>query len=294
MGGFLQERNAGVDDYSRDPGGHVRRVRPSAESLRRTWRDFRGRWMKRLAILVLAGFLGGGIRAAEVVRFAIGEWAPYTGRGLEQSGMAAEVVSAACKAAGLEAEFTFFPWKRAEANVETGAFFATFPYRETPDRALKFHYSETLYTSTNAILLHRGNPRTAHFKYSGAEDLKAFKVGTLAGSDAISNPLRKAGIQVEEVQNVQQNLQKLEGQRIDCVIDDKPVLFQAIRTHDPDPGRRNLFWFGEGGFGPATEYKLLVSRRFPGAQERLEKFNAGLRRIKQNGEFQRILKRFGL
>jgi polar amino acid transport system substrate-binding protein len=251
--------------------------------------------MKRLSILALAGFLGSGVHAAEAVRFAIGEWAPYTGQGLEQSGMAAEVVSAACKAAGLEAEYAFFPWKRAEANVETGTFFATFPYRETQDRASKFRYSETLYKSSNAILLHRGNPRTAHFKYSGAEDLRDFKVGTLAGSDAISGPLRKAGIQVEEVQGVQQNLQKLEGQRIDCVIDDKPVLFQALTKHyAADSGRRNQFWFGEGGFGPATEYKLLVSRRYPGAQELLEKFNAGLRRIKQNGEFERILKKFGL
>lgn len=251
--------------------------------------------MKNLATLALTLCLGGSGHAVEVVKFAIGEWAPYTGQGLEQSGMAAEVVTSACKAAGLEAEFAFFPWKRAEANVEAGTFFATFPYRETQDRALRFAYSETLYKSSNAILLHRGNPRTAHFKYSGTADLRELTVGTLAGSDAISGPLRKAGIHVEEVQGVQQNLQKLEGHRIDCVIDDKPVLFQALAKHYPaDSGRRNQFWFAEGGFGPATEYKLLVSKKDPRARELLEKFNAGLRRIKQNGEFERILKKFGL
>jgi polar amino acid transport system substrate-binding protein len=243
----------------------------------------------------LTSVLAWGGLAADEARFAIGEWQPYTGQSLDQSGMVSEVVSAACRAAGLKASFTFFPWKRAESNVEMGTFFATFPYQATGDRAQKFRFSDTLYKSASGVLFHKGNPRTAHVSYGRVEDLKGLRVGTLAGSDAIAAPLRRAGIEVEEVQVVEQNLKKLETGRIDCVIDDRPVLFLALaRSYPEGSGRRSQFWFADTAFGPAAEYKLLVSRKYPGSEELLERFNTGLRRIKQSGEYQRILKKYGM
>ncbi len=251
--------------------------------------------MPRLAVIFLAGWAGFGLLAADSVRFAIGEWAPYTTQGQSSHGMAAEIVTAASQAAGLQPEYQFFPWKRAEARVLDGTFFATFPYQETPERTGSFLFSEVICSSSNALLLHRGNPRMDPFSYAKPEDLKGLRVGTLAGSDAVSLPLRKAGALIEEVQSVEQNLRKLEADRIDCIIDDRPVLYAALVAYCAGDAQRLAgFHFSERPFGSPTDYRLMVSTRFPDTRELLARFNMGLRKIKANGEYQKILRKYGL
>ena len=248
----------------------------------------------------LAGLLGLGLAAAEAagpdkVRFAIGEWAPYTGEKLEAHGMAAELVSAACEAAGMKAEFEFTPWKRAEANVEQGVCFATFPYQDTREREARYDFSDSLFRSWNRLLYHTANARTAGFVLHRAEDLKGFKVGTLLGSDAINVPLRRAGATVEEVESIEQNLVKLAMDRLDFVADDQLVLLNAVRsTYGFDPGKENLFDFNEMRIGAGTDYHLMVSRRYPQAKELLSRFNAGLKKLVDSGQYEKILKKYGL
>ena len=121
------------------------------------------------------------------------------------------------------------------------------------------------------------------------------RVGTLAGSDAVSLPLQRAGADIYEVQDITQNLMKLEGHRLDCVVDDRPVLRAALEVYcGKDLRRRDQFYFADAAFGPATEYRLMVSRRYPGSRDLLEKFNAGLRKLKTTGEYQRLLKQHGM
>lgn len=251
--------------------------------------------MKKALMVVVAGLIWLGLGSAESVSFAMGEWEPYTGRELEGYGMAAEIVTAACRAGGLTAEYVFFPWKRAESNVESGAYFATFPYQGTKERSANYAFSEPLCISSNGILLHKGNPRTAGFTYARIEDLKGLRVGLLAGSDALKLPLLKAGVSVAEVQKVDQNIRKLEAGRLDCVIEDFPVIVHALRkTLGSDAARLEQFYFTERGFGNTVAYRLLVSRKYPRAEELLERFNEGLRKIKADGEYQKILKKYGM
>ncbi len=251
--------------------------------------------MNHFVATSLAGLIGLGLFSADSVKFAIGEWEPYTGQKLETYGMVSEVVTAACNAGGLVAEYAFFPWKRAEAGVEGGTYFATFPYQETSDRNTKYDFSEVLYKSPNGILLHKGNPKTAKFTYASPSDLKGFRIGTLAGSDAIVLPLRQAGADVEEVQTVEQNIKKLELNRLDVVIDDRPVLFMATRKYcGSDAAKLSQFHFTDKDFGSNKEYKLMVSRKYPGSRKLLSKLNAGLKAIKASGEYQKILKKHGL
>lgn len=251
--------------------------------------------MNRITTIALVGLMGLRLFAEDRVKFAIGEWEPYTGQQMESQGMVTEIVTAACIAAGLKVEYAFFPWRRAESNVEAGSHFATFPYRITKDRSLKYDFSDTLIRSSNGILFHKGNPRTSHFVYANLEDLKDFRIGIIAGADAIRLPLQQIGADVEEVQNVDQNIKKLASARLDCVIDDRPVLFQALRkTYGSEVDKLNGFRFSERGFGETTTYCLLVSRKYPNAKALLQKFNAGLKQIKAGGAYQKILKNHGM
>jgi polar amino acid transport system substrate-binding protein len=245
--------------------------------------------------LLMAGMLCLGLAASDTVKFATGEWEPYTGQKMEGYGMVTEIVAAACSAAGIKAEYEFFPWKRAEANVEGGQVFATFPYQQIKEREDKFYFSDVLYTSGMGILMHIGNAKTASFEYSKPEDLKTFRVGIVAGTDAVKFPLQKIGCVPSETQSGDQNMQKLALDRLDMVIDDKAVLFQSLKNvFGSDPAKMAQFRFTKVGFGEASNYRLMVSKTYPGSKELLEKFNAGLKKIKSGGEYKNILKKYGM
>lgn len=227
------------------------------------------------------------------ISFSIGEWAPYTVENVDGHGMATEIVTAACKAAGLVAEYEFAPWKRAENNVQAGKNFGTFPYKVIESRLETFVFSDTMFSNSFGVVTHAANTKTTGFIFSKPGDFKGFKVGIIAGTDAIKNALSAEGIEVEEVQDVKQNLSKLEVGRIDFYIDDKAVIYQAIQSNYPGDKARN-FVFTDKGFGEMNDWKIMVSKEYPGGADILEKINGGLKKIKETGEYETIMKKYGM
>jgi polar amino acid transport system substrate-binding protein len=255
------------------------------------------RIMKKRRVILVIGFfmlLARNVFAGETnVQFAIGEWEPYTGEKIAGNGMAAELVTAACQAVGLHAEYQFFPWKRAEHNVLIGVNFGTFPYKEIQERSIDFVFSEPLFISTFGMLTLKKNTKTAGFKYSKAEDFAHLSVGIVSGTDAIKNPLEKAGVKVEGVPKADQNLKKLAAGRIDVYIDDKAVIIQALKQMY-DAGQIAEFVFLEQDFGDKNEFKVMVSNKSHDSIKLTGKLNEGLQKIKESGEHAKILAKYGL
>lgn len=229
-----------------------------------------------LALLLFPATLG---ITEEIVPFAIGEWTPYVGLSLPENGTAAKIVRAACRSAGLTAKFEFYPWTRAERRVLEGLAFASFPYQRIPEREGQFLFSDEILRSTVAIVRASGEARTASFVYGGkSEEFVPFVVGTTSGSEAITAPLQRVGVQVEETPSVDQSIQKLERRRIQFVIDERAVIEDAIRRLYP--GRSDLFAFLDRDFIQPRAYRLLVSKTYPDAVRLLDLFNAGLAKVK--------------
>lgn len=228
------------------------------------------------------------------VKFAIGEWQPYTGEDIANYGMATEIVTAALSAVGLKPEYRFFPWRRAEAVVGDGEFFGTFPYKETPERVGKFYFSDVLFKSSFGILIHKDNQSVSGFTYKKINDFENYSVGILAGTDAVSLPLKAAGVKIEEVKNANQNIKKLLNGRVDFIIDDRAVLYQSLQEVFANNHEKiNDFKFLKKGFGEENVFGIMVSTRYPNSQEIMEKINSGLMNIRENGEYQKILTKYG-
>lgn len=251
--------------------------------------------MKKFLGVVLFGLLGLNAFAADSIKFATGDWEPYTGQKMPGYGLVSEMVSAACEAAGIKPIYEFFPWKRAESNVEGGDSFATFPYQKTPERESRFMFSEVLVNSSNLIMAHKGNSKTATFEYNKPENLKGYSVGIVVGSDAVKNPLMQAGARAEEAPSDEVNLKKLEADRVDFVIDDMAVLSMAVKAaYGANPEKMAEFRSLKQPFGVVTGYRLMVSRKYPNAKVLLERFDAGLAKIQANGTYKAILKKYGM
>lgn len=244
------------------------------------------------AILVFMIALGLAAQERSVV-FAVGEWSPFTSAALPGKGVAAEIVSAACAAAGLRAIIEFYPWNRAEAEVREGRAFATFPYLRIPERESNYFFSAPIFASELAILAHEFNPRTANFEYPGdPASLRGFSVGTTSGTAAVTTPLAAAGVRVEETTELDQSIKKLELGRIDFVIDERTAIDDALTRLFPASSGR--FRYSARNFAGKRDYLLLVSKKHPGAPELLERFDSGLRTIQANGTLAAIYAKHGI
>ena len=229
-------------------------------------------------IPALAGKIGEK-NGSRIIPLVIGEWAPYTGKELPEYGTASQIVSAAFRAADLVPMYTFLPWNRCEYLVKKGEYFASFPYLAIPEREEAFWFSEPLFVSSIKILRYIQNLRTNSLVYDGnPASLKTFRVGTTEGTNAVIFPLKAAGVVVEPSRTLDLAIKKLAAGRLDLVIEEEATIMDAVRHLFS--GQETLFEFLPQPFLAQREYRLMVSKGYPGAQAILERFNEGLRRIK--------------
>lgn len=234
-------------------------------------------------ILSIAGFA-----RAESLPLAIGEWAPFTGKNLSGYGIASEIVSAAMSAVGLEPHFKFIPWRRAEAEVLAGQSFATLPYLKIREREELFLFSTVLFSSKFAMIHLSERSELIGFSYDGPESLKGYRVGIVAGTEAVRAQLTAYGISVVELENPEPLLQMLELRRIDFAVDNREVLLYYTYRDFPD----GTFTFLEAPFGERSEYRMMVSKSYPDAEALLDTFNEGLNILEESGELSNILMRY--
>jgi len=247
--------------------------------------------MKHL-VLITTLLLFSGTSSAEEIRvvFATGEWPPFSSKHLPEYGRASALVSAICKAAGINPVYEFYPWKRAELRVAKGEIFAAFPYAISEERKGSYDFSDALFHGVNMFLYYDRNQRTkSAIKYDTIDDLRGYRIGVISGSFLSSN-FEKANLNYESTTSIDQSIHKLVVGRLDFCIDDRVVLYDAIQRLYSD--KKNHFSFLPKPFGKKTPTGLLVSRTFPEAQRILDKFNKGLAIIKENGEYDRILQKY--
>jgi polar amino acid transport system substrate-binding protein len=244
--------------------------------------------MKCLLLIFILTFFSGVSVAKEVqVIFATGEWPPFSSENLPEYGRATALVSAICKAGGIQPLYEFYPWKRAELKVANGEIFAAFPYAISEERKKNYDFSDTLFYGVNVFVHYEKNLHSrVTLTYNTLDDLQGYRIGGISGS-FLKPALSYAGLNYEPTTTLDQSIHKLVAGRIDLCIDDKVVLYDAIIRLYPD--RIGHFRFLPKHFGEKMPTALLVSRAYPGAQEILNKFNKGLAIIKQNGEYDRII-----
>lgn len=232
---------------------------------------------------------GGGLIQ---VPFATGEYRPYTSETMPGFGASAELVSAICQAAGIQPEFKFYPWKRAEIMLAQGAVFGAFPYSENPTRKQQFNFSDELYRVSNTLVYYDRNPAVKTL--TGQEklaDLKGLRFGIIAGSFAEPR-LKELGVAYEAVATADQLVQMLRAGRIDIYIDDEATIFDAVkRVVAADAAHFHAL---ATPFDGLKANNVMVSRAYPNAADILKRFNAGLARIKKTGEYDRILAKYHL
>jgi len=210
---------------------------------------------------------------------------PYSRADLPGQGFLNVLVAEIFKEAGYEPAIELLPWSRALAATESadkdvliGAFY-------TEDRAKIYEYSEPFYSAETILLAKSDYPVST---YSDFSDLSGAKVGIIQ-DNAYPGGILDADLDFEAVTDFNLNLRKLDGGRIDLVVD----LTERLRYAAENTG---LDWSQFKALEPALGAGVMhitVSKSHTDAEEIISRFNEALASMRESGRYDEILTETG-
>lgn len=239
--------------------------------------------MKLLVLLCLMLQIVATGHASETVRLAVGEWAPYTSETDAEGKLLEKVTTQALALEGISVEYTYFPWKRSYLVAANGEFDGTLPWNKTEERAKEFVFPKTSLLKDENVFFHL---KSTPFSWTKLEDLKRYRMGVTMGfkEEAI---YKAQGIAAEVVTSEDLNFKKMRVGRIDVYQTSKRVGYVTLKktfgqqetsvfTHHPKVVSE-------------SEYFVLFSRATPRGQYLADKFDAGLKKLKASGGYDKIM-----
>lgn len=158
--------------------------------------------------------------------------------------------------------------------------------KATPERKKQVDFSDTYYTSGSYLMVLKDNnyiKNWSSFK-KGGDYVVAAQTGTTC-QDACDKLKKEGKIKKEVLLNQFTTcVQQLNTGEVDAVVVDKPVGDQLIAKH---PNKYKIVGSGvnKGEFGIAVK---------KGNTELLDKINAGLKNVKEDGTFDKLLKKWDI
>ncbi len=246
--------------------------------LRRGWS-----WAVSALVSVAGVLVASPVDAAQLIRIgAEDDWRPYSyvveGKPV---GFAVDLARAAWAAAGVEVELVPLPYARCMKEVDNGTLagcFNTLRDARTEDR-YRWH-KRPLYKARIAIYGRSDATATGRVDREG---LLGFRVGVTNGYDYGAAFDNDARMQRDVAPSDLVSLRKLVVGRVDYALVFDRVAQEIARVH-PDLGQ------GFTQRGVLVEPLLYISftRRMPGVEALIARFDAGLDAVHKSGEYARI------
>ncbi len=226
------------------------------------------------------------VSAQETIRIASGEWAPYQSENLKYYGVASRIVTEAFALEGIKVEYGYFPWKRAFNIAETGEWDGTFLWFDTPERRKIFYISDSVIDIQYVFFHLKDYP----FDWHSIDDLKGIAIGgTLQYhyGDEFQSAEKAGKIKVHRVSQDLLNFRKLLSGRIHIFPNEIDAGLDLIQKNFT-PDQIKLFTYHPKPV-KAAPHHLLLSKMNTRNKSRIELFNKGLKRLKQNGKLDQYL-----
>ncbi len=241
--------------------------------------------MKKLFLLIL---LGNVLFAQNKTIVLANEtsWAPHYGKELKNGGYTTEIISEAMRAVGYKVEIKWLNWNRAVALATKGIYDGLGACYHNEKRAKNFFYTDTI-GATQTVFFKLKNK---DIKYSKFEDLKSYKIGTAKGYGYPKKFTEASYLTTIDAPKIEFNIRKLLNKRIDLVIGSKKVTQHLLNNSYPKDKQKI-----EIMQPPIDSMPLYVafSKNSAGYKQKVKDFNKGLKIIKSNGTFNKILEKHG-
>ncbi|WP_321403828.1 transporter substrate-binding domain-containing protein [Maridesulfovibrio sp.] len=209
-------------------------------------------------------------------------------------GFLVEIVAEAAKRAGYEPDIRIVPWKRAMAMVKKGTADAIFNAGYNEERNKYLRFSETVLITEKVVALRlAGSNVYFPSDFSGAEKYSGGVGRGFYYGKKVDQALKKGVfLRIEEVPNIDLNVKKLLLGRIDFFfadyypalnfLNDNNLLYKVEAIIAPESGLPLIY-------SKSDTYLAFSRKKDP---EAFEKVNAELKKMKQDGSYQKIISRY--
>lgn len=237
--------------------------------------------MKSVAFLVSLFFYSQSF-AGSTFKIISGEYAPYSGEHLYKGGISTQVVQAVYKEMGKEIKLEFVPWKRAIYMLHNNPLTASYPWSKSPEREEEFIFSDPI---------HEFNIRYFVRKDAGLKSVKDFEAKKICRPSGWNNSYYEKTIKdkkmtLESPTNIESCLSMLRKGRVEIIGLDE-VVGNSLLREDLKSG--SVVSLEATDIPQKISFHFIMSKKSLFAKNTIESFNAGLRSIKTNGTYQRIL-----
>ncbi len=247
-------------------------------------------YVKKISIVILLiSTLGITVNekiTGETIILSTGEYPPYNSESLLYKGLVPRIVTEAFRLAGVTVEYIFYPWKRAYIMSANGELDGTIQWLYSSDREADHYYSDAI-MEERFVWFHLDSEP---FSWVDLNDLEGLIIGAVSGytyTEEFYNAVDENRIQVDFASTSLQNISKLQYKRIQVFLENIDIGNHLLNTHF-SAQTINSITYHETPFISDNSY-LLLSRINPESRRLLELFNDGLKKLKENGHYEKYI-----
>lgn len=225
--------------------------------------------------------LFGSSSYGETLILATDEWPPYE-YDHGKKGIAVDLIKAISETEKIPVNIKVYSWARGVNLVKTRQICGIFLIQQNTERKKYMYFMDEPLVLGNDVLFYRKERN-----YKNRKNLKGLKIGVVIGYIYPSGFWKD--VSQSEIDNTAsdtyQLLKKVLAGRVDMVIVDKRVGSYILKRM----GRFNEISYIPKGYN--REYSIAFSKK-PENKVIIKKFQNGLKKIKQNGKYQKILNKY--
>ncbi|MEZ8102243.1 substrate-binding periplasmic protein [Vibrio bivalvicida] len=220
----------------------------------------------------------------KTVRFAVGEWAPFTSSSENPNEKISErLVIRAYESQGYKVVLSHYPWPRSLRLAKQGKYDGTFPWMYMPEREGIFLHSEKMFSQKVVFF----SNKNVDFQWQTLPDIERFHIGTTQDF-AATLVLDKAGIESTLEATELNNFEKLVKNRIDAYPAGLIRGKYLLKKHFTDE-QVNRIKIGSKALIEDSMHILFSTNNKERSDHLSEVFSNGLRHIYASGEYDRIV-----
>lgn len=236
-------------------------------------------------LLVTASFFASAA-SPKTLNISSGEWAPYTGNDLVGKGIVPKIATEAFAEEGIKIDYDFISWSRAMDQAKQVKYDATLAWYDNEERRESFLFTDPiLFDDIHFFHLKKNN-----FDWSQFLDLRNINIGVNRAffyGDRFGKLASSGLIKVEKTNDDINNIKKLLRERIDIT----PIsIFVGKETIKQNFSRQE----GDSITVHPTPLMssplhILISKEHPKAQDIVDAFNKGLKKLKKSGRYEVLI-----
>ena len=216
------------------------------------------------------------------------EYPPYYGPSLPKGGFLTEIIRVAFFKENYKIKVKFYPWARAYLIAKNGKVDGIYTFgSKTPERRRLFAYSDPISPLVWGFFQKKGS----NISYRNLRDLRPYVIGLVRGYKfPIEFEKYMPVLKKELVNSDLQNFKKLALERIDLTFVDKTNGLYLIQTKLKK--QKDVFEWIDPPVAIEPQW-MGFPRKSKNYQKVQNAFNTGLKKIKADGTYDRIIKHFG-